>query len=374
MTSTLSYDALNRLVVDSTSSTSEWYLYDAGGNRVLKRSTSGSSTSLTVYAFGLQELTYTSSGTFASQLDYYSIAGHLIASSNGSSLTYDVTDAEGSVLLTFSGSAVLGEQAYGPYGNQRYTKGTIGTDKGYTGQFQDALTGLDYYNARYYDPVVGVFLSVDTVQGNAQGMDPYAYVGGNPETRTDASGQRYIDGKGDYGNSDPQGNLFVADQYPLLTSTTGYIYQTFFYPAKIARQPVSKGDPKKSLADDLGIPTLQSTWSDPNVPFWQKVGTTLSVVGDDAGNIALGATFLFGGAEFMGGDAFLEGGAFLADTSEPVVTSVEDLVASCGAGLSFAARTPVATDHGEQAIGTMRVGEQVWSYNPQTKHMELEPI
>jgi hypothetical protein len=51
------------------------------------------------------------------------------------------------------------------------------------------VTGLDYDNARWYDPVSGQFLSPDTVQGNAQGMDPYAYVEDNPETRTDLSGQ-----------------------------------------------------------------------------------------------------------------------------------------------------------------------------------------
>jgi hypothetical protein len=34
----------------------------------------------------------------------------------------------------------------------------------------------------------------------------------------------------------------------------------------------------------------------------------------------------------------------------------------------------VATAHGKQAIGTLHVGESVWSYNPQTKKMELEPI
>jgi hypothetical protein len=43
------------------------------------------------------------------------------------------------VLLTFSQSAILGEQAYGLYGNQRSTQGTIGTDKGYTGQFHISL-------------------------------------------------------------------------------------------------------------------------------------------------------------------------------------------------------------------------------------------
>jgi RHS repeat-associated protein len=55
-------------------------------------------------------------------------------------------------------------------------------------QFHDSVTGLDYYNARFYDPVAGVFLSPDTVQGNAQGMNPYAYVKGNPESMNDPTG------------------------------------------------------------------------------------------------------------------------------------------------------------------------------------------
>ena len=54
------------------------------------------------------------------------------------------------------------------------------------------LTGLDYYVSRYYDPVAGVFLSADTKEGNAQGMNPYAYVAQNPETLTDPSGQMIV--------------------------------------------------------------------------------------------------------------------------------------------------------------------------------------
>ncbi|MBA2682309.1 MAG: hypothetical protein H0U76_28440, partial [Ktedonobacteraceae bacterium] len=50
--------------------------------------------------------------------------------------------------------------------------------------------------ARYYDPVVGRFLSADTTQGNAQGMDPYSYVGNNPETKNDPTGQRFCDPTG----------------------------------------------------------------------------------------------------------------------------------------------------------------------------------
>ncbi len=108
----------------------------------------------------------------------------------------DLTDAQGSVLTSLSASAVLGEQTYGPYGNQRYNQGSMGIDKGYTGQFHDAVSGLDYYNARYYDPVVGAFLSPDSVQGNAQGMSPYLYVAGNPETLTDPTRQMSCDAFG----------------------------------------------------------------------------------------------------------------------------------------------------------------------------------
>jgi RHS repeat-associated protein len=89
-----------------------------------------------------------------------------------------------------SSAALLSTQLYAPYGASRFTAGTPSTytNKGYTGQYNDPVSGLDYYNARYYDPVSGVFLSADTVEGNDSGMNPYAYVGGNPETFTDPSG------------------------------------------------------------------------------------------------------------------------------------------------------------------------------------------
>ncbi len=74
----------------------------------------------------------------------------------------------------------------------------MGTAKGYTGQYADA-TELDYYNARYYDPVAASFLSADSVEGNPQGLDPYSYVQGNPETATDPSGQRIDFGSGEQG-------------------------------------------------------------------------------------------------------------------------------------------------------------------------------
>ncbi len=195
-TVTLTYDVLDHLVAWNAGSTNqEWYAYDASGNRVLRRSTTSSGTSITTYAFGLEEHFYGATGINTGNTFYYRLGGRLIGTLTGiTTLTpqFFLTDALGSVLATFSATAgsaaVLGNQVYGPYGNQRYTQGSMGTAKGYTGQYADA-TGLDYYNARYYDPIVGRFVSADTVQGNEQGMDPYAYVMGNPETMNDPTGQ-----------------------------------------------------------------------------------------------------------------------------------------------------------------------------------------
>jgi RHS repeat-associated protein len=63
------------------------------------------------------------------------------------------------------------------------------TTKGFTGQYNDPTSGLDYYISRYYDPVASIFLSADIKAGNMQGMNPYGYVGGNPETTNDPTGQ-----------------------------------------------------------------------------------------------------------------------------------------------------------------------------------------
>lgn len=56
----------------------------------------------------------------------------------------------------------------------------------YTGR-EDDNTGLYYYRARYYDPVVGRFISEDPL-GFAAGVNFYAYVNNNPINANDPSG------------------------------------------------------------------------------------------------------------------------------------------------------------------------------------------
>ena len=80
------------------------------------------------------------------------------------------------------------------------------TDYRYTGQRLDAgvgapspvtvngvavARGLYFYNSRYYDPVLGRFISPDTIvpePGNPQALNRYAYVGNNPLRFSDPTG------------------------------------------------------------------------------------------------------------------------------------------------------------------------------------------
>ncbi len=227
-TATLSYDGLDNLTMYNAGSNSqEQYVYDASGNRILRRSTS-SGTTMTVYAFGLEEHLYSGSGVLQSNGNtyYYSLGGMLVGESTGTNTNMFLTDALGSVLETISAAAntasVQGNQVYSPYGSSRYQQGTMGTAKGFTGQYNDSVSGLDYYGSRYYDPVVGRFISADALDGNIAGMDPYAYVGGNPETFSDPSGQRYAPPPGGGGSGDkstpppdnPTAGFNLAGQVP----------------------------------------------------------------------------------------------------------------------------------------------------------------
>jgi len=87
---------------------------------------------------------------------------------------------------------------YYPYGNLSLVNGLLpiandqrlkANDKLYTGQRKDFSSDLYFYNARYYNPMTGNFISAD----KAEGPNRYAYVGNNPVMRNDPSGNRVCD-------------------------------------------------------------------------------------------------------------------------------------------------------------------------------------
>ncbi|AKG53328.1 hypothetical protein DGWBC_0652 [Dehalogenimonas sp. WBC-2] len=117
-------------------------------------------------------------------------------------------------LVTAGNGTSLGTTAYYPYGATR--SGSVPTDEKFTGQKLDS-TGLYYYNARYYDPIIGRFISADTlVQNftNPQTLNRYSYTSNNPLKYVDPTGRYWISDDGGGGTTtlvEPQPNSGSSD-------------------------------------------------------------------------------------------------------------------------------------------------------------------
>ncbi|MCX6013533.1 MAG: RHS repeat-associated core domain-containing protein [Chloroflexi bacterium] len=79
---------------------------------------------------------------------------------------------------------------YLPFGDWRFSSGSIPTDQKFTGQRLDD-TSLYYYGACYYDADLGRFISPDTVipdPSNSQALNRYSYCFNNPLKFNDPTG------------------------------------------------------------------------------------------------------------------------------------------------------------------------------------------
>lgn len=114
-----------------------------------------------------------------------------IAFAGGATVTYIYTDGQGSPVAEADGAGnVTATFDYTPLGSTLL--GTQQNGPGYTGHVADPDTSLTYMQARYYDPSVGQFLSVDPVMltaGRVTALGAYTYAENNPTTRTDPDGR-----------------------------------------------------------------------------------------------------------------------------------------------------------------------------------------
>lgn len=86
---------------------------------------------------------------------------------------------------------MLSTLRYTAFGEVRAASGATATDYRYTGQRSEAEIGLYFYVARFYDPILGRFVSADTYVPESQGVqawDRYAFVNNNPVRYTDPTG------------------------------------------------------------------------------------------------------------------------------------------------------------------------------------------
>lgn len=93
------------------------------------------------------------------------------------------------VTVTDENGNPVKQNKYFPYGKVEASNTSINDriERGYTGQINDKATTLSYYNARFYDPSLSRFISADSA---SDGLNLYAYVGGNPVNANDPTGKR----------------------------------------------------------------------------------------------------------------------------------------------------------------------------------------
>ena len=119
----------------------------------------------------------------------------LAHSARAGTVTYVYSDPQGTPLAEADASGnVTATFDYRPYGAQ-----ALGSPKdgpGYTGHVNDADSGFVYMQARYYDPTIVRFLSVDPISLDAGGLlklNRYDYGNNNPVKNIDPDGRQEED-------------------------------------------------------------------------------------------------------------------------------------------------------------------------------------
>jgi RHS repeat-associated protein len=107
-------------------------------------------------------------------------------------------DALGSVRAVTGGAGLKAERAlYRPFGEEASTRFDLSVameTKGFIGERHDADAGLQYLNARYYDPKLGLFLQPDwwEVTQAGVGTNRYSYAFNDPVNLSDPSGHAAV--------------------------------------------------------------------------------------------------------------------------------------------------------------------------------------
>jgi RHS repeat-associated protein len=190
---TLVYNADNMPTsITYNGSTTTSLAYDGAGSRVAK--TVG--TTSTYYVSDQCELTKVGSNPATTTL--YIFAGNQrVAQIVNGTVSYFYKDhLRSSAVITDSNGTATETTIYEPFGIMRAHTGSTTSTYKFTDQELDAENGLYNYDARFYDPVIGRFISPDSMipqPYNPQSLNRYSYCNNNPLIYTDPSGHALWD-------------------------------------------------------------------------------------------------------------------------------------------------------------------------------------
>lgn len=123
---------------------------------------------------------------------FYTIGQERISLSRDGKVWYYGYDGHGDTRMLIDGQGTVTDTyRYDAWGNTLVKTGSTSNTYLYTGESFDANTGLYYLRARYMNPANGLFISMDSYQGNLYEpvtLHKYLYANANPVVYTDPTG------------------------------------------------------------------------------------------------------------------------------------------------------------------------------------------
>ncbi|MCF6293619.1 MAG: hypothetical protein L3J04_09520, partial [Robiginitomaculum sp.] len=168
---TYGYDATNRRVVKSLTGQTIHYIYDRDDQLIAEYDGISGSVLREYVWLGLMPLA-------------------IIDHTNGSPvLNFLHSDHLGRpIAATDNNGLQVWDGTFTPFGEAVLTAGSLSLELRFPGQYRDSETELYYNFTRIYDPSLGRYLQYDTI-GLGGGINPFAYVGGNPVGLIDPRGE-----------------------------------------------------------------------------------------------------------------------------------------------------------------------------------------
>jgi RHS repeat-associated protein len=194
-TTTYSYDYDDRMIKVTSPTGTTNYAYDVDGNRIEASTATETVKYLVDTNRGLSQVVaeYKPDGALIAS---YTYAEDLISMTRGGHTYWYPFDGLGSTrMLTDEGGTVTDSYDYDAFGNLIARTGTTVNPFLFTGQQFDADSGFYHLRARYYQPGVGRFTSVDPYEGDIEtpaSLHKYTYSANDPVNKFDPSGEETL--------------------------------------------------------------------------------------------------------------------------------------------------------------------------------------
>ena len=361
------YDSENRLIratVQSGNNVSvEEYEYNYAGNRTAKKSEGG----YTKYLLDINgELAYV-----LAEMDYdgaekcfYTRGTDLISQERDGKFSYYLTDGHGSVrALVNENGKVTDKYTYDAFGNLISSTGRTENDFLFAGEQFDPITGLYYLRARYMNPSVGTFISMDSYSGSIDdpvSLHKYLYANANPVSNSDPSGYFTLAdtnaSMGIQGVLNDIGTINAKGMLDMVKGMFGFANDIISTIKDGKEQGLSKEEIITNVASGL-VTSLVTNFS--------CMLTSLGPIGYVIMGVAALVVGMVAVANFADGNT----GMGIAQ-----VINLVTIVFSMFNPTCFTGDTPVYTDDGLVCIEDVQVGDEVWAYNPETGEIELKEV